>query len=188
MMLAMSDYLAGSFAHTRFVWMFPTLGDIKRYVATEHPDVVIEERVERTLFTVPPAEVLPQIVPGPVPAADPAGWFEIVEGKSGDLTVEGWGRWQPKDEGTQIGFDTNLPVTGSSVSLYERTDVAKATNDPRLAESGFRLQLKLDPNKKRPGKIRLCVWTDDPALGRHRVSAIGNKDWDTCAGDHDGAG
>lgn len=188
MMLAMSDYLAGSFAHIRYAWMFPSLGDIKRYVATEHPDVVIEERVERTLNWVPPPEALPQIVPGPAPAADSAGWFEIIEGKTGNLTVEGWGEWQPQDSSTRLGFDTNLPVTASVVSLYERDDVARATNDPRLAGSGFRLQLALDPDKKRPDRIRLCVWTEDPELGRHRVSAVGNKDWDTCAGDHDGAG
>jgi len=188
MMLAMSDYLAGSFAHTRFTWMYPSLGDIKRYVETEHPDVVIEERVERTLLWVPPAEILPQIVPGPAPAADPAGWFDVVEGKSGELTVEGWGQWQPNDEGTQIGFDTNLPVIGSSISLYGRPDVVSATKDPRLADSGFLLGLALDLNKPRPAKIRLCLWTEDRELGRHRVRAIGNKDWDTCAGDHDGAG
>ena len=188
MILAMSDYLSSSFAHTRFAWMFPSLGDIKRYVATEHPDVVIEERVERTLSWVPPPEALPQIVAGPAPAADSAGWFEVTDGKAGNLTIEGWGQWQPEDDGRRIGFDTNLPVKASAVSLYERDDVVKATNDPRLAESGFRLQLALDLDKQRPDKIRLCVWTEDPELGRHRVSAIGNKDWDTCAGNHDGAG
>ncbi len=53
MILAMSDYLSGSFAHVRFAWTFPSLDDLKRYVSIEHPDVVIEERVERALRQVP---------------------------------------------------------------------------------------------------------------------------------------
>lgn len=50
MVLAMRDYLANSFAHVRFVWLVPTsFDDIKMYIEQEHPDIVIEERVERRL-------------------------------------------------------------------------------------------------------------------------------------------
>ncbi len=188
MIFAMSDYLANSFGHIRFAVTVPGFDDLKRYVAIEHPDVVIEEQVERTLGEIPSQRDLPQLLAGPAPAADRAGWFDIIGNRADELMLEGWGEWQPQENGRRIGIDTNLPVTGSAIILFDRPDVVTATKDPRLAGSGFRLQLTLDPNKPRPDKPRLCLWTEDPALGRHRVNATAGKDWDTCVGDHDGAG
>lgn len=53
MISGLEKYLGNSFAHTRFVWIYPTTADIEHYVAVEKPDIVIEERVERT-FVAPP--------------------------------------------------------------------------------------------------------------------------------------
>jgi alginate O-acetyltransferase complex protein AlgJ len=45
----MSAYLSDSFARAVYVWRRPTLAEMQRMAAAEHPTVVIEERVERFL-------------------------------------------------------------------------------------------------------------------------------------------
>ena len=45
----MMPFFGAGFAHVRMSARFPTFGDLKRYVEAEHPDMVVEERVERYL-------------------------------------------------------------------------------------------------------------------------------------------
>jgi hypothetical protein len=55
--------------------------------------------------------------------------------------------------------------------------VVDELGEPRLLHSGFRLSLRLAPGAK--GPARLCLWTDDPILGR-RAAHVVDPAMDAC--------
>jgi len=181
MMQAMRSYVASSFSHVRFVSMAPSFSDIKLYVGAEHPEMIIEERVERTLINVPrPENVVTATLSSTPPPLDRGGWLDIGEAGSGSMIINGWAYWQPKGDSRKIVVNTNLPVDGMTVTGAARPDVVEATQDSRLAQSGFQLRLHVDPARPAPETIRLCVWTEDPVYGRRRLNYSNHREWDSC--------
>jgi alginate O-acetyltransferase complex protein AlgJ len=50
---ALQPYVSDSFSYVRYVSSYPRFDELMRYVEVEQPQVVIEERIERTLIAVP---------------------------------------------------------------------------------------------------------------------------------------
>jgi hypothetical protein len=181
MILALRDYLASSVAHARFAWMNPSFDDLKLFVRQEHPTLVIEERVERTLIDLPRATVpVPATLTTAPPPPDRGGWVDVGQTEPGTLIVNGWGQWQSQQPGRRLLVDTNLPVRDLTVTESIRPDVAEALKDDRLARSGFQLHLRLDEARPMPSVIRLCLWTEDPVFGRRRLNYNDHREWDSC--------
>jgi hypothetical protein len=173
-----SSFLINSFARFRWTWGYPSLQDVQRYVELEHPDFVIEERIERNLTLVPPPSPPPVVLVSSAPPADAAGSVDALTPGDKTLVLYGWGRWQPALGGSRLRVNTNLPIERTKIAVVPRLDVAKDTGDSRLAESGFILTLYLDETKPQPEKNVICLWTDDPVYGTKRIS-----DWAKCRED-----
>ena len=60
----MIKYFAQSVGDAAFYWMYPSFAGWQRCVEAEHPDFVIEERVERWIRAAPPAEDDAPAAPG----------------------------------------------------------------------------------------------------------------------------
>ena len=176
MIVAMEPYLANSFSHVRYVWEYPTLGDIKRYVELERPDIVIEERVERSLTAAPVTSLQPPIVfSSSAPPRDTGGSIREESSSEEKVVIHGWGQWQPSLPGRRLMINTNLAIDHASITIERRQDVADARGDARLSDAGFVLRLYVDATKPRPEKQIVCLWTDDPIYGAKR---LGN--WAKC--------
>jgi hypothetical protein len=182
MILAMRDYLANSFRHVRFVWLMPpSLEDIGNYISVEHPDIVIEERVERRLNEIPvPPPVAETTLSTSAPPTNRGGWIDAIQTDNDEIIVDGWARWQSEGQQRKVILNTNLPISDMTLTEYARVDVSVEAHDDRLLRSGFRLRIKADPSRPRPDRIRLCVWTDDPVFGSLRLNYRNHQDWDTC--------
>ncbi len=88
----------------------------------------------------------------------------------------GWALWQPGQGGLMM-INTNLPAAKVSVRAIERPDVVTAMNNSRLANSGFEVTIRLDADKPKPDTGRVCIWTEDPELGRRATFG-----WELCPG------
>jgi hypothetical protein len=184
MIEAMRPFIHASFGHTREVWTMPGDEDLQRYIDAEHPNVVIEERIERELFHPPaPPPPLPAVQqdPRPAPAAR-GGWADVAAPNSATLLVNGWALWESGNN-PALRFNSNLPIIGTSLVLHDRPDVAMARNDPALRHSGFTLRLALDPARTMPRDVVLCIWSDDAAYGAYRIDFANHKDWNICPGE-----
>jgi hypothetical protein len=181
----MEPYLFAAFGHTRLVWMMPGRDDLLRYIDAEHPDVVIEERVEREMVKVPaPPQKLPTVRQVTVPAPTRlGGWVDLATPHPATLVLNGWAFWEPGNNPV-LKISTNLPILSSRIALRDRPDVAGGEHDAALLHSGFTLWLTLDPAKPRPKDEALCVWSDDPRYGARRIEFVNHKDWNTCPGQH----
>lgn len=51
--IALQPYISQYFSKALYVWMQPDFNQLKQYVESYHPDIVIEERVERDLKYIP---------------------------------------------------------------------------------------------------------------------------------------
>jgi len=117
MILAMADYMANSFSHIRFGWMAPSLHDIKLYIEAEHPDVVIEEHVERTLINLPvPEHAVNAALSALPPPLERGGWVDVGETGPSMITLDGWGWWGLQGNGRKIMVNTNLSIDGMTLA------------------------------------------------------------------------
>jgi hypothetical protein len=81
------------------------------------------------------------------------------------VRLHGWGML---DVGRSCVFaGTDLAVKRASVQRSSRPDVAKATGDERLSNSGIVITLELASAPSKPWTLK--IWTDDPRRGAHRV-------------------
>jgi hypothetical protein len=86
-----------------------------------------------------------------------------------DIVLEGWGRLSSGDGNSgMIRLDTDLPVARVEMETMARQDVVNIVGDPRLAFSGFRIRLVLEPAGV-PEGYTLCISTDDPLYGQFRM-------------------
>jgi len=179
MVHSMYLYLRESFARVRSISSKPTFADIQKYAEIERPTVVVEERIERVLWMVPP-EAAPSInigaaMPPNLPVKGSVGTHKDDD----QITVYGWAYWLPDTQPRpSLMIDTNLPIVGhSTLQIIGRPDVVAAWADKRLKESGLSFRLYLDKTKPLPDVPRLCLWTDDPRLGRHAVHLVDHHEW-----------
>ena len=104
----------------------------------------------------------------------PGGSIDSVVFSPAAVTIAGWGLL--KTDGATMMVDTNLALRSHSLAFVRRRDIVSATRDDRLANSGFTIQLELDDHRPQPRRIRLCIWTDDPAFGHHLLSSPSRPD------------
>jgi hypothetical protein len=111
--------------------------------------------------------VLSDIRPAQLPAG---GFVDSILVSSKEVIISGWGMLQSDD--ARVVIDTNLPVKSSALTVHPRPDVARVLGGKRLANAGIRAKLDLDESSPLPNNVLLCVWTDDPELGRHLLTNI----------------
>jgi alginate O-acetyltransferase complex protein AlgJ len=172
-------YLRQSFARSRTAWSIPTFADIKKYAEIERPTVVVEERVERWLWKVPP-KAAPSINVGAGRPADlPAGGWVETHQDDDQITLEGWAYWLPDAQPRPTLFiDTNFPVADhSTLQVIDRPDVVADLHEQRLKDSGLRVRLYLDKTRPLPDVPRLCLWTDDLTFGRRAIRLVDHREW-----------
>jgi hypothetical protein len=81
------------------------------------------------------------------------------------VRLHGWGML---DVGKSCVFaGTDLAVKRASVQRFSRPDVAKATGDERLSNSGIAITLELASAPSRSWALK--IWTEDSRRGAHRV-------------------
>ncbi|MBE8718363.1 DUF7657 domain-containing protein [Cellvibrio polysaccharolyticus] len=91
------------------------------------------------------------------------GFIDQVIEENGWLEVRGWGMFS--EESVQLLSNQKKSIK-ARIERVERPDVAEAKGDPRLNLSGFRLFIH--SSEKLP-LSSLCLYSDDPAFGRHRL-------------------
>ena len=119
----------------------------------------------RPLTIAPPPKVSAALLAKPDNL--PGGGFVDQLSMGETIKIAGWGMMRHRNG--EIFIDSNLPIRTVTATPVNRGDVATHMNDPRLKESGFVVELTLDPTAPKPAAPRLCVWSRDPAFGSHRL-------------------
>jgi hypothetical protein len=115
--------------------------------------------------TIPPKLVVSNMTPATLTAG---GYVDTISILPNSISFQGWGMVQ--SDGAQVVIDTNLVVRSSKLRFLSRPDVASALKDPRLDMSGIAAEISLDDRQPPTDKTKLCIWTDDPILGRHLLT------------------
>jgi hypothetical protein len=184
MMIRQRRYLQTAFGHLRTMWTSVGEEGLEALVEAEHPDAIIDQRVEQNLAADLSPRPLPNVVimaEAALPAA-PSGWVHIDERNPAFWRVNGWALWHPDQETVRLRVATNLSVRGYLIDRVERGDVSAAQGDETLRNSGFRLRLQLDANAKMPSEPYLCLWSEDQDFGLRRLSFESEAHFDRCPG------
>jgi hypothetical protein len=97
----------------------------------------------------------------------PAGYVDVVAVNPENVQVNGCGLLPTQETDQMVLIDTNIRISASSSARNCRPDVAEATRNQRLLQSGFSATLSLAQGTTLPPHIRLCVWTESREFGRH---------------------
>lgn len=95
------------------------------------------------------------------------GTIDNVALLDGKLVVGGRALLGP--HGPAFALETNLPVTGASVSTFPSLGNARVSPDPTLGDDGFEIVLDLKPGTTLGAGTRLCLASIDPDFGTHRL-------------------
>jgi 4-amino-4-deoxy-L-arabinose transferase-like glycosyltransferase len=139
--------------------------------------------LNRQSTLAPAKDVVSQRQPGPavtlmaspLSPSEEGGYVDGWKFENGCFSIQGWAVWQPKLGATML-IQTNLPAERVTIKAVPRADVVAVMKDPRLADSGFELNICIDRSKPMPKVRRACLWTEDPAFGRQIT-----HDWALCS-------
>jgi len=151
---------------------FHRFGHVQLY-GGDVPQVLRQDVVRVPLATFGPAlkPLGVRLDPDLAGPLDAAGWIDRIT--LGDpVVITGWGQFDGTQDQVGLILKTSWPVRAARAEATLRPDVVRATGDTGLGASGFRLELDLNGDPTGP----LCLVTDDPARGQHRVQQLGRSD------------
>lgn len=163
-MQSMYPYVSRNYARAYYIWGYSNDGVFARLVNEVHPDIVLTERVERLMHSVPSTDmnalqqglglvgdraklnakgelvIESRLKKATRPAVSSHVSIDSVQYKSDHWVISGWGEMEGRPPAAVIAVANDIVVAQASVN-GKRGDVAATLHQPQLGYSGFALNL-----------------------------------------------